>query len=223
MRWCGPPVHPYARGARHPVTSMDQTGAVQDYTLIITAIFAGFAAVELALGRFLNRAESAPKDVIIELSAGLTIPLLIVPGVLYASPLIVEAIAPNSADVWVAWPVWSMALVLVVADDLTQYWWHRLSHTTILPREHAQTQGKQTRPPSSSKGKGREGKQPMPYIFSPNSRSTALSGCYAAKATRSPALHSGHPTSQSSQGNQPFQNRRPYGAKNGHHQGIRRF
>ena len=100
-----------------------------DYTVIITAIFAGFAVVEMALGRFMNRAESTPKDVILELSAGLAIPLLIVPGVLYTSPILVEALAPNSADIWAGWPVWSMALILVVADDLTQYWWHRLSHT----------------------------------------------------------------------------------------------
>jgi len=102
---------------------------VQDYTVYITAIFAGFALLELVLGRFLQGAESAPKDVILELAAGLAIPLLIVPSVLWTAPVIVESVAPDSANAWAAWPWWSMLLVLVVADDLTQYWWHRLSHT----------------------------------------------------------------------------------------------
>ena len=30
------------------------------------------------------------------------------------------------------WSWWQMLLVLLLADDLTQYFWHRLSHTSTL-------------------------------------------------------------------------------------------
>lgn len=102
---------------------------MEDYTVYITAIFAAFALLELALGRFFNPTKATSKDVILEVAAGLAIPLLIVPGVLFASPFLVEQFAPGHAQVWAHWPWWSMALVLLLADDLTQYWWHRLSHT----------------------------------------------------------------------------------------------
>jgi sterol desaturase/sphingolipid hydroxylase (fatty acid hydroxylase superfamily) len=30
------------------------------------------------------------------------------------------------------WPAWAMFGVLLVADDMMQYWWHRLAHTPLL-------------------------------------------------------------------------------------------
>jgi sterol desaturase/sphingolipid hydroxylase (fatty acid hydroxylase superfamily) len=30
------------------------------------------------------------------------------------------------------WPAWAMFAILLVGDDLTQYWWHRLSHSPLL-------------------------------------------------------------------------------------------
>lgn len=39
---------------------------------------------------------------------------------------------PSARLAWADWPVWPMLVVIVLADDLTQYFWHRLSHTSFL-------------------------------------------------------------------------------------------
>lgn len=39
---------------------------------------------------------------------------------------------PAERDLLAHWPWWQMLAVLLVADDLTQYFWHRLSHTSII-------------------------------------------------------------------------------------------
>lgn len=39
---------------------------------------------------------------------------------------------PDAKGVIADWPWWAMVGMLLVLDDLSQYWWHRLSHTTFL-------------------------------------------------------------------------------------------
>ena len=102
---------------------------MNEYTWVVAGIFAGFSVLEIGLGRFLHRDETTVKDVLIELIAGVTIPLAIIPMTMVLGASLVEIIAPGSALAWMHWPVWLMLLILVFADDLTQYWWHRLSHS----------------------------------------------------------------------------------------------
>ena len=39
---------------------------------------------------------------------------------------------PGQRGAWADLPWWAMAAILLVGDDLTQYPWHRLSHTPLL-------------------------------------------------------------------------------------------
>lgn len=41
-------------------------------------------------------------------------------------------LAPGMQGALADWPWWAMVGVLILADDLTQYWWHRLSHSPML-------------------------------------------------------------------------------------------
>jgi len=41
-------------------------------------------------------------------------------------------LAPQYQGVLADLPWWGMVLMLLVVDDLTQYWWHRLSHSPLL-------------------------------------------------------------------------------------------
>jgi sterol desaturase/sphingolipid hydroxylase (fatty acid hydroxylase superfamily) len=43
-----------------------------------------------------------------------------------------EWFAPAYKDVLADWPWWAMVGILILCDDLTQYWWHRLSHSPLL-------------------------------------------------------------------------------------------
>ncbi len=99
-----------------------------NYKLIIVGIYALFAAVELVAGRFFYREATTRKDLFLDVACTLSLPLIVVPTVLYSGASLTELMLPGSADALSSWPAWSMFLVLVFADDLTQYWWHRLSH-----------------------------------------------------------------------------------------------
>jgi sterol desaturase/sphingolipid hydroxylase (fatty acid hydroxylase superfamily) len=39
---------------------------------------------------------------------------------------------PESRGAWAHLPWWAMTAILLVGDDMTQYWWHRVSHTPLL-------------------------------------------------------------------------------------------
>jgi sterol desaturase/sphingolipid hydroxylase (fatty acid hydroxylase superfamily) len=113
---------------------------VLDYRVIVVLIFLGFAVAELLAGRLLFRAETTRKDLILEIGAGLVLPLVIVPAIMAGSATITERIAPGSAGAWASWPGAAMLGILLLADDLTQYAWHRLSHSWpklyLLHRAH---------------------------------------------------------------------------------------
>ncbi len=100
--------------------------------LVVPAIFAGFALLEIVLGRFAGAPKASRRDVVIETVSSLTIILLTVPAIFFLAPMLVELIRPGSADALAFLPWWAMVAILLVADDMTQYWWHRTSHSVPL-------------------------------------------------------------------------------------------
>ena len=99
-----------------------------NYKLVIAGIYTAFAVAELALGRFLHREETTRKDLILDVANTVTFPVLVVPTVLTLGAMATEAASPGSAGALADLPWWAMVGVLLLADDLTQYWWHRTSH-----------------------------------------------------------------------------------------------
>jgi sterol desaturase/sphingolipid hydroxylase (fatty acid hydroxylase superfamily) len=98
-----------------------------NYRLLITAIFVVFGVAEVVAGRFLNK-ETRRRDLVIEVLSSVTILVFTVPAILWIVDVAAEAAAPQWRDVWAHWPWWAMLAVLLVADDMTQYWWHRANH-----------------------------------------------------------------------------------------------
>lgn len=95
------------------------------YRGIVTLVFVAFAIVELFAGRLIQRDKTTKKDVIIEAASGVLLPLVVVPGIFTAVP----TTFPAMRDVWSDLHPALMFVVLLLADDLTQYWWHRASHS----------------------------------------------------------------------------------------------
>lgn len=99
---------------------------------VIAAVYFGFAAVELALGRFALKQKPTRRNLIMDIVSALSVPLVVIPTVLVLAPWVAELLLPGRQD-WLAHlPWWAMFAILLVADDLTQYLWHRLSHTSWL-------------------------------------------------------------------------------------------
>ena len=96
------------------------------------AILVGFAVLEMICGRFLNPGTSTRRDAIIDAATTLVLPVVVMPLVFSAAPVAAELLVPDGAG-WLAdLPWWAMFGILLLADDLTQYWWHRLSHSSWL-------------------------------------------------------------------------------------------
>ena len=98
-----------------------------NYRLIITGIFVVFSLLELAQGRFLTP-RTRRRDLLIEVVASVTILAFTIPSILWLVDAAGTAWVPGLRDAWAQWPWWAMLGVLLVADDMTQYWWHRANH-----------------------------------------------------------------------------------------------
>jgi sterol desaturase/sphingolipid hydroxylase (fatty acid hydroxylase superfamily) len=99
--------------------------------LILLAIMASFAVFEVVSGRYRDLRPTADDT---KLEAGMFLALMVViqPTIFLLTQMICIAAIPSWRGVWSQMPRWSMALILVVADDMTQYWWHRVSHSPRL-------------------------------------------------------------------------------------------
>src|SRR6188508_2286536 len=55
----------------------------------------------------------------------------LVVAIAFLSVALVEAVR-GLACAWSGVPLWAMAGLFLLGDDMTQYWWHRASHTPLL-------------------------------------------------------------------------------------------
>jgi sterol desaturase/sphingolipid hydroxylase (fatty acid hydroxylase superfamily) len=98
--------------------------------LAIGSVLIGFALAEMATWHFFP-SQATREDNRLDLVVTLSFPL-ISDGVLAASGALCAWAVPELRGAWGHWPWWQMLLVLLLADDFTQYLWHRLSHTSVL-------------------------------------------------------------------------------------------
>lgn len=105
--------------------------------LVIFAIFLGFGLLEIATKRFAGHHRATRKDVLVEVLGTLSYALVTVPIIFFTAPLIIETFAPGSQGAWAHFPWWLMFGMLLIGDDMTQYWWHRAAHSNgFLYRLH---------------------------------------------------------------------------------------
>lgn len=96
----------------------------------VLLVWLGFAAAEHRRGQFLAPQATAGDA---RLDAVMTLALPLVAGAVTATGMAASAqLWPEHRGAWAHWPWWAQVLTLLVADDFTQYLWHRLSHTSVL-------------------------------------------------------------------------------------------
>jgi sterol desaturase/sphingolipid hydroxylase (fatty acid hydroxylase superfamily) len=98
--------------------------------LAVVAVFTAFAVAELLQGRFFAP-EATRQDHRLDGAVTLLFPF-VSGAVLAASGALCAWAMPGQRGALAHWPAWTMVLVLLLADDLTQYGWHRLSHTSAM-------------------------------------------------------------------------------------------
>lgn len=97
--------------------------------MIISAMFAGFIFLEILFTNFFNKPDQKRGDGIVELVSTLALLVFTQPVVLLASAFLISKIFPTLGGVIADWPLLAKFALLIVFDDMMQYWWHRLSHS----------------------------------------------------------------------------------------------
>jgi len=98
----------------------------------IMAALGAFVVMELIAGTFVNREKTRKRDVLFEILSPLNIFFVTVPLTVFFASSLAAWLFPAHAGAWSDWPWWLMFLMLVVFEDMAQYWWHRASHTFPL-------------------------------------------------------------------------------------------
>jgi len=99
--------------------------------LVLAAIIALFAALEIASGRHKEFHATADDT---KLEAFMFIALISIsqPLIFKITGMLGDWLLPEQRNAWAGLPWWAMTAILLVGDDLTQYLWHRASHTPLL-------------------------------------------------------------------------------------------
>ncbi len=97
--------------------------------LVILCIFLGFITLEIIFTQFFKKEGQKPGDGIVEFIGTLVLTLITQPLVMGMGFAVAAFLAPNAADVLKVWPIWAVIGLFLVFDDMTQYWWHRISHS----------------------------------------------------------------------------------------------
>ena len=96
--------------------------------LLILLIFVGFALAEAVSTGLLKKPGQRRKDAIVEAVSSFVLIGFTQPFILLAAGLLTAQLLPNSQNALAGLPILAQVGLLLVFDDLTQYWWHRASH-----------------------------------------------------------------------------------------------
>lgn len=99
--------------------------------LVLSLIF-GYALLEFATRRYQTTVHANSNDTKLELLMFLSLIAVAQPVALLGTNALCAWLMPDQRDAWADLPWWAMVGILLVADDMTQYWWHRASHTPLL-------------------------------------------------------------------------------------------
>ncbi len=103
----------------------------QIQNIVLAAIILGFAGLELASRRYKDF-HATPDDTKLELAMFLALLAVTQPLVFAVTGKLCTLALPAAKGAWAQMPWWAMTAILLIGDDMTQYWWHRLSHTPLL-------------------------------------------------------------------------------------------
>lgn len=96
-------------------------------TPVVVAIFVFFILLEMACARF-RQPKAQRRDAMLEIFGSGILLAVTFPLILTLTDLLLERFAPQSRDCLAALPWYAALGLFLVLDDMTQYWWHRLTH-----------------------------------------------------------------------------------------------
>jgi sterol desaturase/sphingolipid hydroxylase (fatty acid hydroxylase superfamily) len=100
--------------------------------LLLASIILGFAGMEFVTRRYQATVHANANDSWLEGLMFLSLVAIAQPVAMLGGDRIGAWLLPAMRGGWSDLPWWAMVGIFLVADDLTQYWWHRASHTPLL-------------------------------------------------------------------------------------------
>lgn len=99
---------------------------------LVACLLVGFATMEYATRRYKDTVTATSNDTKLELLMFLSLVAITQPLAILVTAKLGAWLAPGWKDALADLPWWGMVGILLVADDMTQYGWHRLSHSPLL-------------------------------------------------------------------------------------------
>ena len=99
------------------------------YTIAILAIYFGFALLELWQSKLFAKQEQTRDDGIVESVSMIMLLAVTQPAILFGSAALMGWAAPGLEGALAGINVFAAIALFLVLDDMTQYWWHRASHS----------------------------------------------------------------------------------------------
>ena len=100
--------------------------------ILVVCILLGYAGMEFVSRRYKDTVHATANDTKLELLMFLSLLAIAQPLAILVTGKLCLWLQPDRQDSLARLPWWAMVAILLVADDLTQYWWHRLSHSPLL-------------------------------------------------------------------------------------------
>lgn len=97
--------------------------------IAILCLFAFFALLEAWRTGFFNKPNEKPDDKVVEMITAVLLLFLSQPFAAACGFGLASVLAPESADILLSWSPIAVLGLFLIFDDMTQYWWHRASHT----------------------------------------------------------------------------------------------
>ncbi|MFC3094887.1 fatty acid hydroxylase family protein [Alteromonas sediminis] len=97
--------------------------------VVVTLVLVAFALAEAIRGGLLNKRAEVSDDIKVEAVSTLVLFIFTQPGILLATYVLLHLALPAYEGAFAHVPVYLQVLCFLVFDDMTQYWWHRLSHS----------------------------------------------------------------------------------------------
>ena len=114
------------------ISSQQATNGIRNmvYQWVIVGVFITFALLETRHGKLFKKANEVSDDGKVELIGTLLLFIVTQPLVLFCAASLMSVLLPDYKGVLSDSSIVLHIALLLVFDDMMQYWWHRLSHST---------------------------------------------------------------------------------------------
>lgn len=98
----------------------------------VLLVILGLAVMEFVTRRYKDTVHATANDTKLELFMFVSLLAITQPLIFWVTNKVGLWLVPAHQGVLSEWPWWAMLGLLLVVDDMTQYWWHRASHSALL-------------------------------------------------------------------------------------------